>query len=174
MFMRRNRWLTRIAAAVIGFVVMTVGLFVMPPTGHSPHADAVVLFDDGTGFRLATAVRLVTTGAAPVLVISHQPERRQDCLTGLTNVQIFCFSPDPDSTQGEARQIAAIAIEHHWSSLIFVTDTAHVFRARYRLERCFEGNLIAMTTRLTPREWAFRLPYEWFATAKAVFMQRGC
>ena len=174
MFVRRRLWLIRLLAVPIGFVVITVGLFVIPPTGKAPHADAVVLFDEGTGIRLATAVHLVETGAAPVLVISYGPNRPQDCLTGPANVQVVCFSPDPDSTQGEARQIAALAIEHHWSSLIFVTDTAHVFRARFRLERCFDGKLIAMTSHLTPREWVFRLGYEWVATAKALLVQRNC
>jgi uncharacterized SAM-binding protein YcdF (DUF218 family) len=174
MFWRWGRWPKTIAAILLGLVISTVALFVLPPSGGVQHADAVVLIDDGEGYRLKTAVRLVKAGAAPILVISHRPDRPQDCLTDIPNVTIYCYNPNPNTTQGEARKIGELASQQHWKSVIFVTDRAHVFRARFRLEQCFDGKLTAVTSPMPSGYWPYRLPYEWAATLRALTLQRTC
>jgi uncharacterized SAM-binding protein YcdF (DUF218 family) len=174
---RRNLWLIAIATmAALVFALVTLTTFVRPTTGHISSPDAIVLIDDGIGVRLKTAIRLAEEGKAPNLVISHRPDRPQDCVSGIANVTIYCFSPEPDSTQGEARKIGALAAEHGWKSLVFVTDPPHVYRARFRLSRCTKAKLAAVTTRVPGglRTWVWRVEHEWLGSAQAVLVNRGC
>lgn len=156
------------------FAALSGALFVVPDKGHADKADAIVLIDDGEGIRLPTALALAQAGRAPNLVISHRLDRPQDCVAGWIGVTVRCFTPDPDTTRGEAEQIGAIAKANHWTSLIFVTDTPHVTRARFRLERCFDGQLTAVTSRIKTDEWLWRIGYEWGASMKALATERTC
>jgi uncharacterized SAM-binding protein YcdF (DUF218 family) len=162
------------AVAVTLFAILTAVLFVVPAKGSTSRADAVVVLDDAIGVRRAKAIRAVTAGVAPNLVISHHADRPQDCPANIANVTVVCFSPADDSTKGEASGFARIAKEHGWTSLIFVTDPPHVARSKWLISRCFHGKIGAITTKVTNIDWPIRVVYEWAALSKAILTQRSC
>ncbi len=176
---RRLVLLGIVLAAVIG-AVATAGLFLWPRTHAPAKADAVVVFVGGKGERLATALRLVKSGVATNLVIpngtaSTWPRANRLC-KGPTAFKVVCPKADPDTTRGEARAISAVAEQNQWRSLVLVTSTYHVTRARLLLSRCFAGRLDAVRADpgLTPGRYAARISHEWAGLAEAVLVNRGC
>jgi uncharacterized SAM-binding protein YcdF (DUF218 family) len=106
-----------------------------PPRG----ADAVVV-----SRRARTPARrgrrLIAEGISDTLVISDGLDPGWAEAVGLCKShRATCFTPDPYSTQGEARWIAEEAKERGWDSVVVVTSTYHVRRSRMIVERCFHG-----------------------------------
>lgn len=139
-------------------------------------ADAVVVFD-GPDYpaRFRRGMQLAQGGAAPFLVISTTPAfvGTNRCLS-VPGVRVLCFLPDPLTTQGEAREIRALATRYGWRSVVLVTTRFQATRARLRVERCFAGEVHLSPVSPRLRAWPRDIAYEWGATAKALFLQRSC
>jgi uncharacterized SAM-binding protein YcdF (DUF218 family) len=166
--------------ALIVFALATARLFVWPPEGAPARADAVVIFAGGSGERLARAERLMADGLALNLVVPNGttpewPAGNRACSED-RSYEVFCPVPDPDTTQGEARAIAAMAEEKGWSRVIVVTSSYQVTRADLLLGRCLHGEI--RTVRAEPKlslfAWAKRVAHEWLAWTHAMTIERGC
>jgi uncharacterized SAM-binding protein YcdF (DUF218 family) len=166
-----------IAAVVVAmFVAATARLFVFPAQGLPARVDAVVMLDGpGDSGRLATALRLARTGHTPVLVISLGTKLSGiGCPPTMQEVKVICFNPSPATTQGEAEFAGRLAKQHRWTSVALVTVAAQGTRARLRMRRCFPGGIYVATSQLPAIQWPYEIAYEWGATFKALFLQRGC
>jgi uncharacterized SAM-binding protein YcdF (DUF218 family) len=159
--------------------VAVVVRFVLRPVQDGPrHADAVVVLA-GDHLRLGKALELMTRRVAPTLVISDGlapgwREANRLCRRGAGGFRVLCFRPDPYSTRGEARAVARLAAVHRWRSVLVVTSTYHVTRARLLFRRCVDARVSATGS-------AYRrslLPLEIFLEpAKLVYalvVARGC
>jgi uncharacterized SAM-binding protein YcdF (DUF218 family) len=162
------------------FAVATAHLFIWPATDSVDHVDAVVLFAGGRGERLQLAEQLMEDGVAPNLVIPNGEtaewlEGNRAC-TEDRPYNVRCLRPDPDTTVGEARAIAALANDESWDTLLVVTSSYQLTRARLLLDRCFDGDVF--TARAQPDlgwiGWAARIGHEWLAWSRAVTVRRGC
>lgn len=168
-------------ALLAAVLVVTARYVVWAPSDEPGRADAVVVLAGGSGERLDKAVRLVETGAAPVLAISHgrRPgwaDANRLCNGGLP-YEVLCFEPRPDRTQGEARAVAQLARERGWRSVIVVTSRYHVTRATMLLERCFDGEVRGVG--VAPRGNAGlpsprNVAHEWASYVHAFTVKRGC
>ena len=152
--------------------VAVVGRFVLWPEQDSPgHADAVVVLA-GDHLRLGKALELMTRHVARTLVISDglAPGWRQAnrLCRGGARFRVLCFRPEPYSTRGEARAIARMAAARGWSSVVVVTSTYHVARARLLFDRCvaarvsvtgstYRRSLIPLEIFLEPAKLAYAL-----------------
>lgn len=171
----------RIAVAVLAllavlFSVTTARLFVWPPLPPLPdHADAIIELG-GPGNRDAAALALARQGRAPVLVQSTTAGDAATgrCLPPTPGVTILCFHADPNTTQGEARAIAALARQHGWRSVILVTSRDHAWRARLWVGRCFDGDVDVSVTGPSLLDWPRQIPYQWVATVKALTVNTSC
>ncbi|MQA88163.1 MAG: YdcF family protein [Streptosporangiales bacterium] len=161
------------------FLAATARLFLWPSSASPGRADAVVLFAGGRGERLEQATVLIRAGVASRLVISNGwdpvwPQANRLC-RDWPGVQVYCPKPRPDTTQGEARTIAALARQHGWRSLVLVTSSYHVQRARLWLRRCHQGevHVVAARPRASPAlvRW---VGYEWVAFVSALTVRRHC
>ena len=174
------------AAAVACFVLIvlagvTARLFVWPAAdAPTERADAVAVFVGGRGERLAAAERLMADGLAPNLVIPNGtapewPAGNRAC-TGDLPYEVHCPRPDPDTTRGEARAIAALAEEKGWTRVIVVTSSYQLTRARLLLGRCFGGEVLGVRARpqLSAPAWAQRVVHEWLGWTQAQAIERGC
>lgn len=114
-------------------------LFRDPPLNPVGEADAVVVLAGAADERLSVGVGLVDSGAADELVLSSTglpgntatDERCARYEPGVT-----CFRPDPLTTRGEARAIAALARDRGWDSIIVVTSSYHAMRALTNVSQC--------------------------------------
>jgi len=157
-------------------------LFVWPPaeTGAPAHADAVVVLS-GSSNRLPPAERLIRRGVAPALVLSTSPSPENGapetrlCRDGVyAGARVICFAAAPFNTRGEAETVARIARQQRWRSLVVVSSTFHLTRAKLLFGRCFDGSLSLVGA---PKAW-WELPEEWASeTAKLadqLLVHRGC
>jgi uncharacterized SAM-binding protein YcdF (DUF218 family) len=173
---RRRRTLYAIAALVVAFSAVTARVFVWPPLPALPaRADAIIELG-GQGGRDAAAIALARDHRAAYLVQSTTESEAgtHTCLPAPPDVTVLCFRPVPDTTRGEARAIAALAAELHWTSVILVTTPDQAVRARLRVSRCFSGSVYVSTTPLPAFDWFKQIPYQWAATAKALLLETSC
>jgi uncharacterized SAM-binding protein YcdF (DUF218 family) len=164
-----------VVALVLLFASLSAKLFVWPAQNAAKglHADAVVVLG-GPGPRWQVAVELAQEHAAPFMLVSV-PSVQWNCPRyEFPEVQVECFSPDPDDTRGEARFAASTARANGWHSLIVVASVPQATRARVRFKRCFNGTIYIVPARPHLGTWAYEVVYEWGALAKALIWQRGC
>jgi uncharacterized SAM-binding protein YcdF (DUF218 family) len=177
-----RRLLLVLAALVAAWLVACLVLFVWPPgeTGAPKHADVVVVLS-GDKRRLEPGLELIRRGVAPVLAIStvgrtrHWVAAEQLCTAGrYRGARVLCFDAVPYSTQGEARTMRGIVRSHRWRSLVVVTSTFHVTRAKMLFRRCLDIPIYVVGASST---W-WRLPEEWASETGKLLVQltaqRGC
>ncbi|MDQ3641417.1 MAG: YdcF family protein [Actinomycetota bacterium] len=113
---------------------------------------------------------VVPNGRAP-----EWPAGNRACSDALP-YDVYCPRPDPDTTRGEARVIAALAREQGWRRVIIVTSSYQVSRARLLLERCLDGEVLAVRAQpeLSALAWARRVGHEWLAWTYAMTIARRC
>ena len=116
-------------------------------------------------------MRLLRAGDAPVLAIS---DAGQPCPISATNA-VTRFSPDPDTTHGEARFIRTMVRLRHLHSVIVVAGRPQATRARVRIERCFTGRIkILGVDPPSPEQWVYQIAYERGCDHQGATIQRGC
>jgi hypothetical protein len=174
---RRSRTTAAVVAVVVVVVAaLTARLFVWPTT-DSPQKVGAIFVLGGNGPRNSEGLTLASSGYAPDLVLSVNPMYRPSyCGKTYRGVALVCFSPHPDSTQGEARFIRSFSRAHHRSRIIVVSGRAQTPRARIRVERCYGGQVL-MVPASAPASWPIAVgdvAYEWGALLKAELWQRSC
>ncbi len=129
-----RRWsLLGVVAAVLS---LSARLFVWPTTDAPRRSDAIVVLGGARPGRFMKGLALARAGNAAVLAISVSAlPAGADCASSVPGVDFICFSPNPASTQGEARYVAALAERRHWGRIIVIASTTQVTRARIRFER---------------------------------------
>ena len=156
------------AVVVVLFLVLSAVLFVWPRTDAPRKSDAIVVLG-GADARMTKGLKLARDGYAPTLLISSPYPSA--CRYDIPGVSVICFSPSPETTQGEARYVAKFATERRWHQIIVVSGTAQTLRARLRLDRCYSGTAL-FDPAGSPN--LYGVVYEWGALAKALTIQRGC
>jgi hypothetical protein len=175
----------RVQRSVIGILIwgtvllaawVTLGffLYVVPAVDQPERSDAVVVLAPvvGTG-RLEFAESLMSEGYGTTLVMSvpgdGSGQRSSHICRGSRTYPVICFSPDPETTQGEARAIRSLSEEYGWRSVTVVTNDFHVTRARTIIERCYsyQLNMVAVRGDRPLISWAQEFVYESAALLKA-------
>jgi uncharacterized SAM-binding protein YcdF (DUF218 family) len=174
----RSRWRRRVLALfvvlLVAFCGLTAELFVFPATGMPGKVDAIVV-PGGPGNRLAAGLALARQNRARYLVLSQgQYVPPQLCGSRVGTASVICFQPDPATTQGEAEATAHLAREYGFRSIVLVTTPDQTWRAKLRLQRCYGGEISAVTTPLPLHLWPYQIAYQWAAAAKAEVFNRGC
>jgi uncharacterized SAM-binding protein YcdF (DUF218 family) len=161
--------------------VATVVLFVRPGTDEPRRADAVVVLGPGlNGERLREGVRLMSEGYGDVLVVSKARDREWTAgdrlCSGKADFDVVCFQASPYTTRGEARAVADLASRNGWSSLLLVTSTYHVTRARILYSRCHSGrvDVVGENPHASIAQWTDRIVHEWGGLAYAEVAARTC
>jgi uncharacterized SAM-binding protein YcdF (DUF218 family) len=170
-----RRTLVVLGVLVAAWLVACAVLFVWPSaeTGAPAHADAVVVLS-GSASRLPPAEALIRRGVAPMLAISSVLKTpkwkaaRRLCRVGTyAGARVLCFEAQPYSTRGEAETVTRIAARRDWSSIVVVSSTFHLTRAKLLFTRCFDGRLSLVGA---PTAW-WKLPQEWAEETGKLFVQ---
>lgn len=181
---RRGRWKRRSAISVC-LILIAAGLggipvYVRPQVDPLRHADAILVIGGYGEERYRLGIELSTHGWAPNLVVSNPVGagdvwKRNYCSTPPVGVTVHCFAPDPPTTKGEARELRRLATQYGWHTVIVVTFKPHISRARYILEKCFNGDLVmvASPTHVSAFRWAYEYLYQTAGYLRAAF-QPGC
>jgi hypothetical protein len=174
-----------LATALVLIVAIVAGLpvYVLPSVDAVPdRADAVLVLGPPTRARTDLGRDLVRDGVADTLVISVWPSElaaapgdNDVVACDEPGMRVECFTADPGTTQGEARALADYARAEDWTTVIVVTQTPHITRARMLLERCWSGD-VRMVSSGEPYAlgaWAYEYLYQTAGFAKA-FASPGC
>ncbi len=132
------------------------------------------MLSGGREHRLAEGRKLVAEGVAHTLVISDGRAPGWVEANALCRARAVCFRPDPYSTQGEARWIADEAELRGWDSVVVVTSTYHVRRARMIVERCYEGELAVVGADPPLENRLIGIAWEWPKLAYYLAVNRAC
>src|SRR3954468_13937661 len=141
---RWGRWAARGALVLlVAPAAATLRLFVWPSTQHPVRADAVIVLAGDQGERIATAKRLVESGASKTLVLdgSERAWLRDTSCGATQGFEVVCLSPKPDSTRTEARAASELAKKRRWKTVAVVTTKFHVTRAGLLFRRCLAGRV---------------------------------
>jgi uncharacterized SAM-binding protein YcdF (DUF218 family) len=177
------RW-RRIVIALLGlllvaWIVATVRIVFVPTEDDPGNADAVVVLAGSKHERLDKGLELVREGVAPTLVISdgfdpRQPRANRLCRKGGDGFSVACFTPDPDSTRGEARAVAELARKHRWHRVLLVTSRFHVTRARTLFDRCLDADVDALGVDYPWTSVPAAVAGEWVKLVLSETVNRGC
>jgi uncharacterized SAM-binding protein YcdF (DUF218 family) len=166
-----------LTTAVIG----GVPVYVRPQVDPLRHADAILVLG-GYGYqRYPLALRLGDEGWAPTVVVSNPNGPRDPWLHNLCTTpphlrfHLRCVDPDPATTKGEAQELRRLATANGWRTVIVVTFRPHISRARFILEKCYDGDLVmaASPAHISAVRWAFEYVYQTAGYIRAV-LQPGC
>lgn len=176
--MRRAAFLFVLGLVLAWGIAATV-LFGWPRESAPRQADAVVVLSGGKGPRLERALGLVRRGVADVLVVSDGwdpswPEANRLCAGRSARFEVVCVQPSPYSTRGEARAVARLASARTWDSVVVVTSTYHVTRARMLFERCLDADVQAVGARYAAGQIPDALASETVKLVYALTLARGC
>ncbi len=170
----RRRWgLVAGVAVVVAAVAALWPVYVRPQVDRPARADAIMVLGGAHDGREELGLRLARDGYAPVVVFSdpyeHSPRMNRICHGGYS-FRVECFDPEPRTTRGEGRELAARARAGGWQRVIVVTFTPHVSRARYVLGKCWDGEILMVDAR--PRvsigRWAYNYVYQSAGYVKAL------
>ena len=166
---------TIVVLLVLGVLAYADRAFLTPRSGRPVPADAIVVLG-GEGEDTSLPQRLALEGYSTTIAYSV-PRPTSTCLAAVPGrFRVICFHPRPVSTQGEAREVGALARQYGWHRILVVSGHAQARRARLRVERCFTGQIV-MTPAPAPVSEGRRfydVAYEVAATLKAQLWQRGC
>jgi hypothetical protein len=151
-----------------------------PRLDRPVRVDAILVLGppDADG-RAEQAYALARAHYADTVVVSVGWQRglltRSACREPNPYFKVICFVPEPGTTQGEAREIGKLAAAHHWNSVIVVTSTYHVSRARMIVSRCLPGQVLMVAAPGKPSvsDWAYQYLYQSGAFVKAM-LHRSC
>lgn len=165
----------------------TAGFFllVIPATDVPKQADVLFVLAPA-GDRVKQAELLMDQDLADTLAISiplgHEGNPNPAICNERRTYRVVCFSPDPVTTQGEARALRSLSLEYGWKTANVLTMQSHISRARVIIMRCYKEDLrmIAQWQELPvvslsnpKRSWAYRFAYETAAFVK-VATNQGC
>lgn len=176
--------MTTLAGLIV--LVLIVGaagypVYVRPQTEAPRAADAIlVLGGTASAPRYLEGLELAQQGLAPTLVLSNPYRPADPVLDGLCarpqgGFTLECFAPAPTTTLGEGRELRRLAQERGWETVIVVTSTSHVSRARFIIGKCFDGQLVMVATpsKLSLLGWAWIFVYHSAAYVKSL-VQGNC
>ena len=177
------RW-RRLVVLVLGvllvaWIVATVRIVFVPTEDDPGKADAVVVLAGSKHERLDRGLELVRDGVAPTLVISdgfdpRQPRANRLCSDGGDGFDVACFTPDPDSTRGEARAVGELARKRGWQRVLLVTSRFHVTRARMLFDRCLDADVDAVGVDYPWTSVPAAIAGEWVKLGLSETVSRGC
>ncbi|MFW0795319.1 YdcF family protein [Gordonia sp. CPCC 205515] len=169
-----------IALVLILIAAAGMPVVVHPQTDELRPADAIFVLG-GSGYdRYKVGFELEEQGWAPTLVVSNPNGPRDPwlwsyCHEPHADLDLRCFVPDPAATRGEAEELQRLAEQFDWQAVIVVTYRPHVSRARYILQKCYDGELIMVPsrTRISVWEWIEQYAYQAAGYLRAA-LSPGC
>lgn len=161
---RRRRSIAVLALVlVVGLLVtgLTAARAVLFPQVDSPErVDAIVVVAGSHDDRYVYARSLAEEGVADHILVSQPPSGTGPYAAAIDaycastpvlardgrRIDVECFAPDVDTTEGETTAATRIARERGYRSLLVVTYWGHVSRVRMYFEPCFDGPVYVTDT----------------------------
>jgi hypothetical protein len=155
----------------------TLWLFVWPSSDQPRPAAAVVVLAGGDGERLEKALDLMRLEVAPTLVLyggrKDGSARTARLCRRHADFAVLCPRAESDA-HAEARSLGDLAAARGWRSLVVVTSTYGVAKARLLVDGCVAGRVDIVGSTPPAGAWAQAIPGEWKDYLNALLVDRGC
>lgn len=154
-----------------------VSAFRFPRVDPPAHTEAYYfLASNGGTSGLHLGLEKVPTDAAVVISVTESlaglPDYQAACAR--TDREVHCVTPDPLTTQGEARTFTRLAHEQRWQSVTVISQLSHTTRTRILMERCYSGTILLNPVDMeNTAMWLMALVYESGAMVKT-WLTPGC
>lgn len=157
-----------VLVGVVAGTVVAAGwpVYVNPAVSTPIRADAIVVLGGTHDGREELGLGLARDGYAPQVVLSN-PYGPNDALMnrichGGYSFDVSCFEPTPTTTRGEAHEIRDRAIHEGWRTILVVTFTPHVSRARSIIGRCVDARVLMLANepKMPYLYWAYHYVYQ--------------
>jgi uncharacterized SAM-binding protein YcdF (DUF218 family) len=136
--LRRRRWvwaLGVLTALVVAFAAVAIVLVTNPRDDTPADPDVIVVLGGFGQERADLGIELAERFDVPLLLSSSAAhfgtERGYRC-----GREAICLEPAPESTAGEARDVAELMAERGWERTTVVTSSHHTARARILFRQC--------------------------------------
>lgn len=172
-----RRILAALAVLIAAWLAVMTPVLMFPRVDVPEHADAVLVLGPPAQWRVERALAMAGDGVTDTVVISRAADQAvRVCDDPPAGVTVICFTPDPFTTQGEARALAALADERGWDDVAVITMTPHVARTRLVMQRCMPDDTVQVygEKHLSSGEWAYNYVYQTGAYLKAFLVTTGC
>ena len=173
---RRGR--IALGAAGLALVLSGAAVAALWPRNDVPRDPDAVVVLGGAGYERAELGIELADRYDAMLVLSSSAinfgrERGADCQH---DPAILCLYPQPATTAGEARTVAALVEERGWGHVTVATSDFHTTRARVLFRQCL-GDRVSVVGARPSESWARGLPThvaEAAATVAALTTRRAC
>lgn len=147
-------------SVVVSLCWVTSRAILHPSTDDPGSVDAIVVVAGAFDERYDHAVELAVRDLVPTVLVSR-PSKMWSVTAALVDgtcdsspisspndhqVEIECFTPDSDTTEGETTAATRIARERGWKSILVITYWGHVSRVRIYFNQCFAGAVYVTDT----------------------------
>lgn len=189
---RRRRSITVLAFVLLSGLLataLTAAQAVLFPQVDSPaRVDAIVVVAGANDDRYVYARHLAENGVTDHVLVSQPPSASGRYAAAISSycastpvlarggrqIDVECFSPDVDTTEGETTAATRVARQRGYESLLVVTYWGHVSRVRIYFEQCFDGPVyVTDTPRPTQISRKYALLHETGGYFKA-FLKPAC
>ena len=171
------KWAVLVTVLLVAALGATAWFFVWPSGDEPRRAHAVVVLDGGDGERLDRALDLMADKVAPVLVVyggkGAGTAKASRLCEGDAVFEVICPVARKDGP-AEAKSLAGLAYRRSWHSLVVVTSTYDVTKARLLVDRCFDGKIAVVESKPSLGKWVRAVPDEWAGYFTALVVERGC
>jgi uncharacterized SAM-binding protein YcdF (DUF218 family) len=132
---RAIRWLLFGSGIVLAGLSAAFVLYLLPHDDVPRDPDVVVVLGGAGSERARLGIELAERHDA-VLVLSSSASVFGEEQGRTCTVDAICLEPEPETTRGEAREIARLADQEGWQHVTVATTAFHTARARFLFRQC--------------------------------------
>ncbi len=173
--MRATGW---VLFVLVGGLVVgpgLLGLYLLPSDDEPLDADVVVVLGGAGVERARLGIELAERHDA-TLVLSSSAAVFGEKQGRTCSVDALCIEPEPETTRGEAQEIARLAEQEGWGHVTVATTAFHTSRARFLFRQCL-GDRVSVVGAIRdgqPPITARQLVQEGLGIIAAATFQRAC
>lgn len=143
-----NRWMWALGYSIVVAMIAAAAMvaYVLPRDDAPAEADVVVVLGGAGGERAELGIELAERFEAPLVLSSSAAlfGERQGRACG---VDAICFDPVPETTAGEAENVASMAEHRGWEHVVVATSSFHTSRSRFLFEQCLGDERVSVMGR---------------------------
>ena len=169
------------AIATALLVALTIAAIAAPvvawPRDDTPAAPDAVIVLGGAGAERTDLGQTLASEHAATLVLSSSAQYFGERAGLHCGQEVLCLDPEPETTRGEARAVAALVEANGWHRVVVATSRHHTSRARVLFRQCLGDRVSVVGARRSDGSWwpgTRGAGRELVGMVAAVTVQRAC
>ena len=144
--MQTTGWVLLGIGVVLTALSVTFIRFLLPTDDVPRDPDAIVVLGGAGAERAELGIELAERYEA-LLVLSSSAAVFGEQQGRTCTVDAICIEPEPESTRGEAREVARLAEQEGWQHVTVATSAFHTSRSRFLFRQCLGDRVTVVGSR---------------------------